>query len=135
MDQTLGPAQPFMLFAGPFMAAALILAPFQPGYVPIAISTFAFFAAYHFYTSPYQSLIADVTPANSAGKVQGYQAFMRGAGMFLGMVVAGILFYRWEPSPFILIRPDDHHLHVLHGARIRRAGTGTRVPAAAAGAT
>jgi MFS family permease len=97
-----GRRQPFMVFAGPFMAASLILAPFQPGYLPIAISTFAFFAAYHFYTSPYQSLIADVTPANSVGKVQGYQAFMRGGGMFLGMVVAGFLFYRWEPSPFIL---------------------------------
>jgi MFS family permease len=43
-----------------------------------------------------------VTPATSAGKVQGYQSFMRGGGMFMGMVVAGILFYRWEPSPFIL---------------------------------
>jgi MFS family permease len=91
-----------MLLAGPFMAAALMLAPFQPGYVPIAISTFVFFAAYHFYTSPYQSLIADVTPANNAGKVQGYQAFMRGGGMFLGMVVAGFLFYRWKPLPFLL---------------------------------
>ncbi len=97
-----GRRQPFMVFAGPFMAASLILAPFQPGYLPIAISTFAFFAAYHFYTSPYQSLIADVTPANKAGKVQGYQAFMRGGGMFLGMVVAGLLYYRWKPSPFIL---------------------------------
>jgi len=97
-----GRRQPFMVFAGPFMAASLILAPFQPGYVPIAISTFAFFAAYHIYTSPYQSLIADVTPANNAGKVQGYQAFMRGGGMFLGMVVAGFLFYRWEPAPFIM---------------------------------
>jgi maltose/moltooligosaccharide transporter len=97
-----GRRQPFMIFAGPFMAAALILAPFQPGYVPIAISTFVFFGAYHFYTSPYQSLIADVTPVNSAGKVQGYQASMRGAGMFLGMVVAGILFYRWAALPFIL---------------------------------
>ncbi len=97
-----GRRQPFMIFAAPFMAASLVLAPFQPGYVPIAISTFVFFAAYHFYTSPYQSLIADVTPATSAGKVQGYQSFMRGGGMFMGMVVAGILFYRWEPSPFIL---------------------------------
>jgi len=96
-----GRREPFMLFAAPFMAASLVLAPFQPGYVPIAISTFVFFAAYHFYTSPYQSLIADVTPATSAGKVQGYQSFMRGGGMFLGMVVAGFLFYRWEPSPFI----------------------------------
>lgn len=97
-----GRRRPFMLFAAPFMAAALILAPFQPGYIPIAISTFAFFAAYHFYTSPYQSLIADVTPVTNAGKVQGYQAFMRGGGMFLGMVVSGFLYYRWEPSPFIL---------------------------------
>ncbi len=97
-----GRREPFMIFAAPFMAASLLLAPFQPGYIPIAISTFVFFAAYHFYTSPYQSLIADVTPANVAGRVQGYQSFMRGGGMFLGMVVAGFLFYRWEPSPFIV---------------------------------
>jgi maltose/moltooligosaccharide transporter len=97
-----GRRQPFMIFAAPFMASALMLAPFQPGYVPIAVSTFIFFAAYHFYTAPYQSLIADVTPGNSAGKVQGYQAFMRGGGMFLGMVVAGFLFARWEPLPFVL---------------------------------
>ena len=104
-----------MIFAAPFMAAALMLAPFQPGYVPIAISTFVFFAAYHFYTSPYQSLIADVTPANSAGKVQGYQAFMRGGGMFLGMVVAGVLFYRWEPLAVHPVRPPHHGLHLPHG--------------------
>jgi len=97
-----GRRQPFMIFAAPFMAASLMLAPFQPGYVPIAVSTFVFFAAYHFYTSPYQSLLPDVTPAGSHGKVQGFQSFMRGGGMFMGMVVAGMLFYRWEPLPFIL---------------------------------
>lgn len=97
-----GRRRPFMIFAGPFMAASLMLAPFQPGYVPIAVSTFVFFAAYHFYTSPYQSLLPDVTPSTSHGRVQGFQSFMRGGGMFLGMVVAGILFYRWEPLPFIM---------------------------------
>lgn len=97
-----GRRRPFMIFAAPFMAASLMLAPFQPGYIPIAVSTFVFFAAYHFYTSPYQSLLPDVTPAGSHGRVQGFQSFMRGGGMFLGMVVAGVLFYRWEPLPFIL---------------------------------
>lgn len=97
-----GRRQPFMIFAAPFMAASLMLAPFQPGYVPIAVSTFVFFAAYHFYTSPYQSLLPDVTPSAHHGKVQGFQSFMRGGGMFMGMVVAGILFYRWRPLPFIL---------------------------------
>jgi len=97
-----GRRRPFMIFAAPFMAASLMLAPFQPGYIPIAISTFAFFAAYHFYTAPYQSLLPDVTPSGSHGKVQGFQTFMRGGGMFMGMVVAGLLFYRWEPLPFIL---------------------------------
>ena len=97
-----GRRQPFMIFAAPFMAASLMLAPFQPGYVPIAISTFVFFAAYHFYSSPYQSLLPDVTPPASHGRVMGFQSFMRGGGMFLGMVVAGVLFYRWEPLPFIL---------------------------------
>ncbi len=97
-----GRRQPFMIFAAPFMAASLMLAPFQPGYVPIAVSTFVFFAAYHFYTAPYQSLLPDVTPSGHHGKVQGFQSFMRGGGMFMGMVVAGVLFYRWEPLPFIL---------------------------------
>jgi maltose/moltooligosaccharide transporter len=97
-----GRRRPFMIFAAPFMAASLMLAPFQPGYVPIAVSTFVFFAAYHFYTSPYQSLLPDVTPPGSHGKVQGFQTFMRGGGMFMGMVVAGVLFYRWRPLPFIL---------------------------------
>jgi MFS family permease len=96
-----GRRRPFMIFAGPFMAAALMLAPFQPGYVPIAVSTFAFFAAYHFYTAPYQSLLPDVTPSNSHGRVQGVQSFMRGGGMFLGMVVAGFMFNWWKASPFI----------------------------------
>jgi len=97
-----GRRQPFMIFAAPFMAASLMLAPFQPGYIPIAVSTFVFFAAYHFYSSPYQSLIPDVTPTNRQGRAQGFQSFMRGGGMFLGMVVAGFLFYRWEPLPFIM---------------------------------
>jgi MFS family permease len=97
-----GRRKPFMIFAAPFMAAALILAPFQPGYVPIAISTFVFFAAYHFYTSPYQSLLPDVTFAGNHGRVQGFQTFMRGGGMFMGLVIAGFLFNAWHPSPFIL---------------------------------
>jgi len=97
-----GRRQPFMIFAAPFMAASLMLAPFQPGFWPIAVSTFIFFAAYHFYTSPYQALLPDVTPPGHHGKVQGYQAVMRGIAMFLGMVVAGLLFYRWKPSPFII---------------------------------
>jgi MFS family permease len=97
-----GRRQPFMIFAAPFMAASLILAPFQPGYIPIAVSTFVFFAAYHFYSSPYQSLLPEVTPSGCHGRVQGYQAVMRGGGMFVGMVVAGFLFEQWKPLPFII---------------------------------
>ena len=97
-----GRRRPFMIFAAPFMAASLMLAPFQPSYVAIAISTFAFFAAYHFYTSPYQSLLPDVTPPGSHGRVQGFQSFSRGGGMFLGMVIAGVLFNQWRPLPFVL---------------------------------
>ena len=84
------------------MAAAIFLAPFQPGYVPIAATTFVFFAAYHFYSAPYQSLIPDLAPLHQQGRVQGFQTMMRGAGMFLGMVVAGFLFETWEPLPFVL---------------------------------
>jgi MFS family permease len=97
-----GRRQPFMIFAAPFMAASLMLAPFQTGYVPIVVSTFVFFAAYQFYTSPYQSLLPDVTPSARHGRVQGVQTFMRGGGMFLGVVVAAPLFQQWAPLPFIL---------------------------------
>ena len=97
-----GRRRPFMVFAAPFMATSLILAPLQTSYGTIALSTFIFFAAYHFYTSPYQSLLPDVTPPGFHGRVQGFQGLMRGGGMFLGMVVLGVLFGWWQPSPFIL---------------------------------
>jgi DHA1 family multidrug resistance protein-like MFS transporter len=97
-----GRRRPFMIYAAPFMAASLILIPFQPGLVPIAVSTFIFFAAYHFYSSPYQSLLPDVTPPGFHGRVQGYQAVMRGGGMFLGMIAAMFLFGLWKPLPFII---------------------------------
>ena len=97
-----GRRRPFMIYSAPFMAAALMLSPFQPGYVSIAVSTFLFFAAYHFYSSPYQSLLADVTPPTHHGRVPGYQAAMRGVGMFMGMVVSVFLYGVWEPLPFLL---------------------------------
>ena len=97
-----GRRRPFMIVGAPIMAAAIFLAPFQPGYVPIAATTFVFFAAYHFYSAPYQSLIPDLAPLHQQGRVQGFQTMMRGAGMFLGMVVAGFLFETWEPLPFVL---------------------------------
>ena len=96
-----GRRQPFMILAAPPMAAALVLAPFQRGYVSIALSVFAFFAAYHLYTAPYQSLIPDFTPPDKHGRVQGFQTLMRGSGMFLGMVVAGMLLAIWEPLPYL----------------------------------
>jgi MFS family permease len=97
-----GRRRPFMIYAAPFMAASLILIPFQPGLVPIAVSTFIFFAAYQLYSSPYQSLLPDVTPFAYHGRVQGYQSVMRGGGMFLGMLAAPFLFGLWMPLPFVI---------------------------------
>jgi maltose/moltooligosaccharide transporter len=97
-----GRRRPFMIFAAPFMAASLILIPFQPGLVPIAVSTFVFFASYQLYASPYQSLLPDVTPSAYHGRVQGYQSVMRGGGMFLGMLAAPFLFNLWMPLPFVI---------------------------------
>ncbi|HZK48360.1 MAG TPA: MFS transporter [Thermoleophilia bacterium] len=97
-----GRRRPFMIVGAPVMAAAIFLAPFQPGYFSIALTTFVFFAAYHLYSAPYQALIPDLSPLHQQGRVQGFQTMMRGAGMFLGMVVAGYLFESWEPLPFIL---------------------------------
>jgi maltose/moltooligosaccharide transporter len=97
-----GRRRPFMIFAAPFMAASLILIPFQPGLVPIAVSTFVFFASYQLYASPYQSLLPDVTPSAYHGRVQGYQSVMRGGGMFLGMLAAPFLFRLWLPLPFVI---------------------------------
>ncbi len=96
-----GRREPFMIFSAPFIAAALILAPFQEGFIPLAVITFLFFAAYHLYTSPYQSLLPDVAPLDQQGRIQGAQNFMRGGGMFFGMLVGGILFDLWQPLPFL----------------------------------
>ena len=97
-----GRRRPFMIYSAPFMAASLMLIPFQAGIAPIAVSTFLFFAAYHFYSSPYQSLLPDITPIGFHGRVQGYQSVMRGGGMFLGMLAAPFLFGLWEPTPFVI---------------------------------
>lgn len=97
-----GRRRPFMILGAPIMAAAIFLAPFQPGYLPIAATTFVFFAAYHLYSAPYQALIPDLAPVHQQGRVQGFQTMMRGAGMFFGMVIAGYLFESWEPLPFVL---------------------------------
>jgi len=97
-----GRRRPFMIASAPFMASALIIAPLQPSYVGMALATFVFFGAYHFYVSPYQSLVSDASPVDAQGRVQGMQTVMRGCGMFLGMVVAGVLFARWNPLPFVL---------------------------------
>jgi len=97
-----GRRRPFMIVGAPIMAAAILLAPFQPGYLSIALSTFVFFAAYHLYAAPYQALMPDLSPVHQQGRVQGFQTMMRGVGMFLGMVVAGFLFESWEPLPFVL---------------------------------
>lgn len=97
-----GRRRPFMIVGAPIMAAAILLSPFQPGYLPIALSTFVFFAAYHLYSAPYQALIPDLSPMHQQGRVQGFQTMMRGGGMFFGMVAAGFMFESWEPLPFVL---------------------------------
>lgn len=97
-----GRRRPFMVAAAPVMALAMALAPMQPGYVRIAACVFVFFAAYHFYTAPYQALIPDSVPYARHGQVQGMQTLMRGLGMFAGMVGAGLLLQQWEPLPYVL---------------------------------
>jgi Na+/melibiose symporter-like transporter len=97
-----GRRRPFMLFSAPFMAAALVMLPFQTGFFSLAGVTFLFFAGYHFYMAPYQSLLPDLTPYSQQGRIQGTQSLMRGIGMFLGMVLAGFLFERSESSPFLM---------------------------------
>ncbi len=97
-----GRRRPFMIYAAPFMGAALVLLPFQASVVAIAVSTFIFFAAYQLYSSPYQSLLPDVTAPAFHGRVQGYQSVMRGGGMFLGMLAAPFLFSVSPALPFVI---------------------------------
>ncbi len=97
-----GRRRPFMIASAPLMAVAVALAPFQPGYFQIAASVFVFFAAYHFYIAPYQALIPDLVPYSRHGQAQGFQTFMRGIGMFVAMVMAGLLLGEWEPLPYML---------------------------------
>lgn len=124
-----GRRRPFMIMGAPVMAAAILLAPFQPGYLSIALSTFVFFAAYHLYAAPYQALIPDLSPVHQQGRVQGFQTMMRGAGMFLGMVVAGFLFESWEPLPFMLAAFLMMGLtYITVSSLVEDPGAGSRLP-------
>ena len=93
-----GRRRPFMIVGAPIMAAAIFLAPFQPGYVPIAGTTFVFFAAYILFSTLPVAHPRDLAPLHQQGRVQALRLDDARSGMFLGMVVAGFLFEMSEPA-------------------------------------
>jgi MFS family permease len=92
----------FLLFTAPIMAAALVVAPFLSGYIPLAAAAFVFFAALHGYLTPLWALLVDAVPKERHGQVQGVRGMLHSVGLAYGLVAGGLLFSLWHPLPFLI---------------------------------
>ncbi|NIP82347.1 MAG: MFS transporter [Gemmatimonadetes bacterium] len=91
----------FLLLTAPFMAAAVAIAPFLPGFWYIAGAALVFFFTLHGYLAPLWALMVDEVPPDRRGRVQGVRGALHSAGLAFGLVAGGLLFSIWEPLPFI----------------------------------
>jgi MFS family permease len=92
----------FLLLTAPIMAAALVVAPFLSGYIPLAAAAFVFFAALHGYLTPLWALLVDAVPKERHGQVQGVRGMLHATGLAYGLVAGGLLFSLWRPLPFLI---------------------------------
>jgi MFS family permease len=92
----------FLLLMAPVMAAALVVAPFLSGYIPLAAAAFVFFAALHGYLTPLWALLVDAVPKERHGQVQGVRGMLHATGLAYGLVAGGLLFSLWRPLPFLI---------------------------------
>ncbi|MEJ2215042.1 MAG: MFS transporter [Gemmatimonadota bacterium] len=92
----------FLILMAPIMAAALAIAPFLHGYIPLAGAAFVFFAALHGYLTPLWALLVDAVPKERHGQVQGVRGMLHAAGLAYGLVAGGLLFSLWHPLPFLI---------------------------------
>jgi MFS family permease len=128
----LGRRRPFMLVAIGPMAFCLALLAFMPSFWTTALLVFAFFFAYYVYEPPYRGLYPDLLHRDDFGSSQGVQHLLRGIALGTALVGGGLLFYLWEPGPFLvaagvtavacsipvlLVREDGGHGRVFRGVR------------------
>jgi len=134
----MGRRRPFMLVALPPIGFCLLLMPFMPNLWTTVVVVLTFFFAYYIYEPPYRGLYPDVLPPQLFGRSQGIQHILRGIAIGIALVVGGLLFKVWRPSPFLLaavlttaacgatiylVREDGGHGRVFEGfaAYIRRS--------------
>jgi len=126
----LGRRRPFMLVALGPMGFCLLLMPFMPNLWTTVVIVMSFFFAYYLFETPYRGLYPDVLPASMFGRSQGIQHIQRGIAIGVALVIGGLLFKVWRPSPFILasilttaacgltillVREDGGHGRVFEG--------------------
>ena len=126
----MGRRRPFMLVALPPIGFCLLLMPFMPNLWTTVVVVLTFFFAYYIYEPPYRGLYPDVLPPQLFGRSQGIQHILRGIAIGIALVVGGLLFKVWRPSPFLLaavlttaacgatiylVREDDGHGRVFEG--------------------
>jgi MFS family permease len=126
----LGRRRPFMLVAVGPMGFCLLLMPFMPNLWTTVVIVMSFFLAYYLFETPYRGLYPDVLPATMFGRSQGIQHIQRGIAIGIALVIGGLLFKVWRPSPFILasilttaacgltillVREDGGHGRVFEG--------------------
>ncbi len=98
----LGRRRPFMLVALPPLGFCLLLMPLMPNLWTTVVVVLTFFFAYYIYEPPYRGLYPDVLPPEQFGRSQGIQHILRGIAIGIALVVGGLLFKVWRPSPFLL---------------------------------
>lgn len=91
----------FLLLTAPFMAAAVMAAPFLDSLWLIALAALVFFLALHGFLAPLWALMVDEVPSDRRGRVQGVRGALHSAGLAFGLVAGGLLFSIWEPLPFV----------------------------------
>ncbi|HEX3268033.1 MAG TPA: MFS transporter [Gaiellaceae bacterium] len=126
----LGRRRPFMLVALGPIGFCLLLMPFMPNLWTTVVIVMSFFFAYYLFETPYRGLYPDVLPPSMFGRSQGIQHIQRGIAIGIALVIGGLLFKVWRPSPFILasilttaacgltillVREDGGHGRVFEG--------------------
>lgn len=135
----LGRRRWFIAIFAPITIAFLVLTPFfsaishatgwlsAAGALPlIALGIFLFTLAHNLFYNPYSSLLADITPPNQRGRVNGLFHMLEAAGEVLMIVLGIVLIKRWGYSAMFPVVAASFLLSlipltILNPARSRRA--------------
>lgn len=97
-----GPRLPFMVATAPIAMLALVLLPFAPSLLVMAVEVFAFYVAFFGYFSPYRALYPDLISRGSSARAQGIQGVANGVGLGVALVGGGFFLAIWRPLPYLL---------------------------------